>query len=118
MIIGFSNLLSRYSKSTVTFLYSPQHHETRTITFEKSSEPVGFQIQGGPAGGIFVSAVNDNSLASQAGLVIGDQLLEVSRQGFDYLGLYLVSRQGFDYLGLFVKKLFLRLSLHIFEKYA
>lgn len=59
------------------YMYSPQHHETRTITFEKSSEPVGFQIQGGPAGGIFVSAVNDNSLASQAGLVIGDQLLEV-----------------------------------------
>ena len=58
--------------------FSPRHHETRTITFEKSSEPVGFQIQGGPAGGIFVSAVNDNSLASQAGLVIGDQLLEVS----------------------------------------
>ncbi|XP_076459748.1 disks large homolog 5-like [Babylonia areolata] len=58
------------------YLYGPRHHETRTITFE-SSEPVGFQIQGGPAGGIFVSAVNDNSLASQAGLVIGDQLLEV-----------------------------------------
>lgn len=62
------------------YLYSPpRHHETRTITFEKSSEPVGFQIQGGQAGGggIFVSAVNENSLASQAGLVIGDQLLEV-----------------------------------------
>lgn len=57
---------------------SPRHHETRTITFEKSCEPVGFKIQGGPAGGIFVSAVNDSSLASQAGLVIGDQLLEVN----------------------------------------
>jgi hypothetical protein len=31
----------------------------------------------GPSGGIFVSSVNENSLAAQAGLVIGDQLLEV-----------------------------------------
>ncbi|KAL8565502.1 hypothetical protein ACOMHN_049478 [Nucella lapillus] len=65
------------SSSTEDYFYSPRHHETRTIIFEKSSEPVGFQIQRGPAGGIFVSVVNDNSLASQAGLVIGDQLLEV-----------------------------------------
>ncbi|KAK7112713.1 hypothetical protein V1264_012124 [Littorina saxatilis] len=65
------------SSSRDEYLYSPKHHETRTITFEKSSEPVGFQIQRGPAGGIFVSSVNDNSLASQAGLEIGDQLLEV-----------------------------------------
>ncbi|KAK0049149.1 disks large 5-like isoform X1 [Biomphalaria pfeifferi] len=55
----------------------PNHHETRDITFEKSSKPVGFKIQGGPHGGIFVSSVNENSLAAQAGLVIGDQLLEV-----------------------------------------
>ncbi|GFR82371.1 disks large homolog 5-like [Elysia marginata] len=56
---------------------TPSHHETRDILFEKSSKPVGFKIQGGPSGGIFVSSVNDNSLAAQAGLVIGDQLLEV-----------------------------------------
>ncbi|KAH9494414.1 Disks large 5 [Bulinus truncatus] len=55
----------------------PSHHETRDITFEKSSKPVGFKIQRGPMGGIFVSSVNENSLAAQAGLVIGDQLLEV-----------------------------------------
>ena len=53
-------------------------HKPRTINFEKSSQPVGFQIQSGPAGGIFVSSVNNNSLASQAGLLIGHQLLEVS----------------------------------------
>ncbi|XP_012942925.1 disks large homolog 5 [Aplysia californica] len=56
---------------------TPSHHETRDITFEKSSKPVGFKIQRGPSGGIFVSSVNDNSMAAQAGLVIGDQLLEV-----------------------------------------
>lgn len=38
---------------------------------------MGFQIEMGPSGGIFVSSVNENSLAAQAGLVIGDQLLEV-----------------------------------------
>ncbi|KAK7500983.1 hypothetical protein BaRGS_00007863 [Batillaria attramentaria] len=65
------------SSSRDEYLHSPRHHETRTITFEKSSEPVGFQIQPAGGGGIFVSAVNENSLASQAGLVIGDQLLEV-----------------------------------------
>ncbi|RUS73670.1 hypothetical protein EGW08_018576, partial [Elysia chlorotica] len=59
------------------FRKTPSHHETRDILFEKSSKPVGFKIQGGPSGGIFVSSVNDNSLAAQAGLVIGDQLLEV-----------------------------------------
>nr|KAG5709483.1 hypothetical protein BaRGS_023165 [Batillaria attramentaria] len=62
---------------------SPRHHETRTITFEKSSEPVGFQIQPAGGGGIFVSAVNENSLASQAGLVIGDQLLEYNSIVFE-----------------------------------
>ncbi|XP_059176195.1 disks large homolog 5-like isoform X2 [Physella acuta] len=55
----------------------PCHHETRDITFEKSSKPVGFKIQRGPSGGIFVSSVYENSLADLAGLVIGDQLLEV-----------------------------------------
>ncbi|XP_076455476.1 disks large homolog 5-like isoform X2 [Babylonia areolata] len=65
------------SSSADDYFYSPRHHKTRTIIFEKSSEPVGFQIQRGPAGGIFVSVVNDNSLASEAGLEIGDQLLEV-----------------------------------------
>jgi hypothetical protein len=50
---------------------------------------VGFKIQGGPAGGIFVSAVNDKSLASQAGLVIGDQLLEVSCYSFSLFSLLL-----------------------------
>ena len=39
---------------------------------------MGFNIQRGPSGGIFVSSVNDNSLAEQAGLALGDQLLEVS----------------------------------------
>ncbi|XP_055954932.1 disks large homolog 5 [Patella vulgata] len=55
----------------------PQLREIRTIHIEKSAEPVGFQIQRGPEGGIFVSSVGENSLASDAGIVVGDQLLEV-----------------------------------------
>ncbi|CAL1527985.1 unnamed protein product [Lymnaea stagnalis] len=69
-----------HSRNSDEYIYRrkmPNHHETRDITFEKSSKPVGFKIQRGPSGGIFVSSVYDNSLAAQAGLVIGDQLLEV-----------------------------------------
>ncbi|XP_052768658.1 disks large homolog 5-like isoform X2 [Mya arenaria] len=56
----------------------PKPGETRKISIEKTSKPVGFQIEMGPvSGGIFVSSVNENSLAAQAGLVIGDQLLEI-----------------------------------------
>ena len=58
--------------------FRPHPGETRKINIEKTSKLVGFQIEMGPSGGIFVSSVNENSLAAQAGLVIGDQLLEVS----------------------------------------
>jgi C-terminal processing protease CtpA/Prc len=44
---------------------------------EKSSEPLGIKIDTSNNGGIFVSSVNDNSLARKAGVQIGDQLLEV-----------------------------------------
>ena len=60
------------------FYLRPHPGETRKINIEKTSKPVGFQIEMGPSGGIFVSSVNENSLAAQAGLVIGDQLLEVN----------------------------------------
>lgn len=55
----------------------PKPGETRKINIEKSSKPVGIQIEMGPSGGIFVSSVHENSLAAKAGLVIGDQLLEI-----------------------------------------
>lgn len=58
--------------------YRPKPGEIRKISIEKTNKLVGFQIEMGPSGGIFVSSVNENSLAAQAGLVIGDQLLEVS----------------------------------------
>ena len=58
--------------------FRPQVGETRDINVEKSSEPLGFQIQKGSSGGIFVSSVSQNSLASHAGIEIGDQLLEVN----------------------------------------
>ncbi|XP_044760440.1 disks large homolog 5 isoform X2 [Coccinella septempunctata] len=51
--------------------------ELRRVHIEKSNEPLGIQINCLQGGGIFVSTVSDNSLASQVGLQIGDQLLEV-----------------------------------------
>ena len=38
---------------------------------------VGGATSTGSSGGVFVSSVSTNSLASQAGLQVGDQLLEV-----------------------------------------
>ncbi|ESP04627.1 hypothetical protein LOTGIDRAFT_135850, partial [Lottia gigantea] len=60
----------------------PHLREIRTIHIEKTAEPVGFQIQPGPEGGIFVSSVSENSLASDAGIVVGDQLLEYNSVDF------------------------------------
>lgn len=65
---------------------SPETKETKAITnnirsicIEKSVEPLGIQISCDTlgTGGVFVSNVSENSLAAQAGLMIGDQLLEV-----------------------------------------
>ena len=47
------------------------------VYIEKSSEPLGIQIFCRNSGGVFVSSVNEASLAAQVGLQIGDQLLEV-----------------------------------------
>ncbi|GAB6028550.1 hypothetical protein CHUAL_002693 [Chamberlinius hualienensis] len=56
----------------------PSPGELRTIRINKTSEEtLGIQIDCGPRGGIFVSSVSENSLAAQAGIHIGDQLLEV-----------------------------------------
>jgi hypothetical protein len=53
--------------------------DVRNIYIERSSAPLGIQIncdtQG--TGGVFVSQVNENSLAALAGLLVGDQLLEI-----------------------------------------
>lgn len=49
----------------------------RWISIEKSVEPLGIQISCVDSGGVFVSTVTENSVASKVGLQVGDQLLEV-----------------------------------------
>ncbi|XP_022255283.1 disks large homolog 5-like isoform X3 [Limulus polyphemus] len=52
--------------------------DLRRIFIERSSEvPLGINISGGASQGIFISPISENSLAGQAGLQYGDQLLEV-----------------------------------------
>lgn len=55
----------------------PTHGQVRRIHIEKSQEPLGIQISCMESGGVFVSSVTEHSLASQIGLQIGDQLLDV-----------------------------------------
>ena len=70
--------------------HKPYPGEIRAIHIEKSSEQLGIKIEELPCqssssassgrhgtGGVFVSSVSSNSLADQAGLQVGDQLLEV-----------------------------------------
>lgn len=57
--------------------HKPVPGELRRVRIDKSNEPLGIQINCPETGGIFVSTVTDNSLASRVGLQIGDQLLEV-----------------------------------------
>lgn len=58
--------------------YSPSPGDLRRVVINKSAEPLGITIQcNNNGGGIFVSTVTANSIASQVGLQIGDQLLEV-----------------------------------------
>ncbi|XP_023210060.1 disks large homolog 5-like [Centruroides sculpturatus] len=56
----------------------PKPGDLRRIEIDKCSEPLGIQIICGLGGNsVFVSSVHDKSLAAQAGLQVGDQLLEV-----------------------------------------
>lgn len=52
--------------------------EPRHVKLQKGSEPLGISIVSGEKGGVYVSKVTGGSIAHQAGLVYGDQLLEVS----------------------------------------
>ncbi|XP_063047632.1 disks large homolog 5a isoform X6 [Engraulis encrasicolus] len=54
----------------------PYLEEPRNVIVTKGTEPLGISIVGGDNGGIFVSKVTSNSIAQQAGLEYGDQLLE------------------------------------------
>ncbi|XP_046989879.1 disks large homolog 5 [Schistocerca americana] len=55
----------------------PAPGELRRVHIDKSAEPLGIQISCLESGGVFVSTVSEHSLASQVGLQVGDQLLEV-----------------------------------------
>uniref|UniRef100_A0AAY4C8G4 Uncharacterized protein n=1 Tax=Denticeps clupeoides TaxID=299321 RepID=A0AAY4C8G4_9TELE len=50
--------------------------EPRNVIVHKGAEPLGISIVSGENGGIFVSKVTGGSIAHQAGLEYGDQLLE------------------------------------------
>lgn len=52
--------------------------EPRHVKLQKGSEPLGISIVSGEKGGVYVSKVTGGSIAHQAGLEYGDQLLEVS----------------------------------------
>ncbi|XP_047233002.1 disks large homolog 5-like isoform X4 [Girardinichthys multiradiatus] len=50
--------------------------EPRNVTVQKGAEPLGISIVSGENGGVFVSKVTPGSIAHQARLEYGDQLLE------------------------------------------
>uniref|UniRef100_A0A8C6PWE3 Discs, large homolog 5a (Drosophila) n=1 Tax=Nothobranchius furzeri TaxID=105023 RepID=A0A8C6PWE3_NOTFU len=54
----------------------PYLEEPRNVIVHKGAEPLGISIVSGENGGIFVSKVTGGSIAHQAGLEYGDQLLE------------------------------------------
>ncbi len=55
----------------------PYLEEPRNVIVHKGAEPLGISIVSGENGGIFVSKVTGGSIAHQAGLEYGDQLLDV-----------------------------------------
>ncbi|XP_020294880.1 disks large homolog 5-like isoform X3 [Pseudomyrmex gracilis] len=74
------NNISNKRASMPDYCYSqprPAPGELRRVHIDKSVEPLGIQISCLESGGVFVSTVHEHSLASQVGLQIGDQLLEI-----------------------------------------
>lgn len=64
------------------FLFFPRRpylEEPRNVTVQKGAEPLGISIVSGENGGVFVSKVTAGSIAHQARLEYGDQLLEVQQ---------------------------------------
>lgn len=56
----------------------PGTSKLRQVQIDKVEKmPLGFGIDSVEGGGIFVTSVNENSIASQVGLHVGDQLLEI-----------------------------------------
>ncbi|XP_066099025.1 disks large homolog 5 isoform X1 [Saccopteryx bilineata] len=54
----------------------PYVEEPRHVKLQRGSEPLGISIVSGEKGGVYVSKVTGGSIAHQAGLEYGDQLLE------------------------------------------
>uniref|UniRef100_A0A452UDF9 Disks large homolog 5 n=1 Tax=Ursus maritimus TaxID=29073 RepID=A0A452UDF9_URSMA len=54
----------------------PYAEEPRHVKLQKGTEPLGISIVSGEKGGVYVSKVTGGSIAHQAGLEYGDQLLE------------------------------------------
>ncbi|XP_044033647.1 disks large homolog 5-like isoform X2 [Siniperca chuatsi] len=54
----------------------PYLEEPRNVTVQKGAEPLGISIVSGENGGVYVSKVTAGSIAHQARLEYGDQLLE------------------------------------------
>lgn len=76
-VLSSGNDSKRNSVPDYCWPQKPLPGALRRVHIDKSNEPLGIQISCPKSGGIFVSTVNDNSLASRVGLQIGDQLLEV-----------------------------------------
>lgn len=71
------NMSKRNSMPNYGMGYKPNVGEKRKVHIDKSEKPLGISIGTGKDNrGIFVSHVGENSIASQVGLQIGDQLLE------------------------------------------
>ena len=64
------------------------------MVIEKGIYPLGISIGEGTKGGVFVTMVNENSVAAAAGLQYGDQLLEVWFKPVDFR---VKSVQAFDF---------------------
>lgn len=67
----------RFIHTHFSFPLRPYLEEPRNVIVHKGAEPLGISIVSGENGGIFVSKVTGGSIAHQAGLEYGDQLLEV-----------------------------------------
>ena len=114
--------LCDYKSCTQIFKYRPRVGEMRTVSVERSSEPLGIQIESGGSGGIFVSSISEHSLASKSGVTIGDQLLDVStsyrwkhvkRSMVEELGLYFCNFKHVSLRGYPTTYINLHLNLHI-----
>ena len=70
------NINKRNSMPDYGMGYKPNVGEMRRVHIDKSEKPLGISIRCRNNRGVFVSHVGENSIASQVGLQIGDQLLE------------------------------------------